>query len=79
MQSQINPHFLYNTLDALYFMALIEQVDDMAEMILALSDTFKLSLNKGDKLIQVKDEIEKGHISRYKICVTMTVFSCTLK
>lgn len=59
LQSQINPHFLYNTLDALYFMAVIDQADDVAEMVLALSDTFKLSLNKGDKLIFVRDEIAK--------------------
>lgn len=59
LQSQINPHFLYNTLDSLYFMAIIEQADEIAEMVLALSDTFKLSLNRGEKLIQVRDEIEK--------------------
>ena len=59
LQSQINPHFLYNTLDSLYFMALIEEADDIAEMVLALSDTFKLSLNKGDKLIRVTDELDK--------------------
>jgi two-component system sensor histidine kinase YesM len=59
LQSQINPHFLYNTLDALYFMALIEQADDIADMVQALSDMFKLSLNKGDKLIALRDEIER--------------------
>lgn len=59
LQSQINPHFLYNTLDSLYFMAVIEHADEIAEMVLALSDTFKLSLNRGEKLIEVGDEIEK--------------------
>lgn len=59
LQSQINPHFLYNTLDSLYFMAIIKDADDIAEMVKSLSDTFKLSLNKGDKLIRVKDELEK--------------------
>jgi two-component system sensor histidine kinase YesM len=59
LQSQINPHFLYNTLDALYFKALIDKADDVAEMVQALSETFKLSLNKGDKLITVRDEIAK--------------------
>lgn len=59
LQSQINPHFLYNTLDSLYFMAVIHNADDIADMVMALSDTFKLSLNKGDKLIFVKDELEK--------------------
>jgi len=59
LQSQINPHFLYNTLDSLYFMALINKADDIADMVQALSDNFKLSLNKGDKLITVADEIRK--------------------
>ncbi|MDL2301987.1 sensor histidine kinase [Lachnospiraceae bacterium OttesenSCG-928-D06] len=59
LQSQINPHFLYNTLDSLYFMAVISQADDIADMVQALSDNFKLSLNKGDKLIRVEDEIRK--------------------
>lgn len=57
LQSQINPHFLYNTLDSLYFMAVIEKADDIAEMVQALSEMFRLSLNKGDKLISVENEI----------------------
>jgi len=59
LQSQINPHFLYNTLDALYFMAVIDKADDIAEMVKNLSDIFKLSLNKGDKTITVHSELEK--------------------
>lgn len=59
LQSQINPHFLYNTLDALYFRALLDGADDVAEMVEALSDTFRLSLNKGDKLIRVEDEMAR--------------------
>lgn len=59
LQEQINPHFLYNTLDALYFMAVIDQTDDIAEMVKALSDVFKLSLNKGDKVITIEKELEK--------------------
>lgn len=57
LQAQINPHFLYNTLDSLYFMAIIKNDDEFAEMVLALSNTFKLSLNKGDKFITVRDEL----------------------
>ncbi len=59
LQAQINPHFLYNTLDSLYFMAIIKQDDDIAKMVLALSNTFKLSLNKGDKFISVRDELNR--------------------
>lgn len=59
LQAQINPHFLYNTLDALYFMAVIEEADDIAEMVKALSDVFKISLNKGDKMITIENELKK--------------------
>ena len=59
LQAQINPHFLYNTLDSLYFMAIIKHDDDIAKMVLALSNTFKLSLNKGDKFISVRDETNR--------------------
>ncbi len=63
LQSQINPHFLYNTLDALYFMALIEQADDIADLVQALSNMFKRSLNRGDKLILLREELE--HMKDY--------------
>ena len=63
LQAQINPHFLYNTLDSLYCMAVIHEADDMAEMVEALSDTFRLSLNKGNKLILAKDEL--NHVRSY--------------
>lgn len=59
LQTQINPHFLYNTLDALYFMAVIHCEEEIAEMVHALSDTFRLSLNRGEKLITVSDEINR--------------------
>ena len=63
LQSQINPHFLYNTLDSLYCMAIIQEADDVAQMVDALSRNFRMSLNKGNKLILVKHEIE--HIKAY--------------
>lgn len=59
LQSQINPHFLYNTLDSLYCMAMIHEDDQIAEMVLALSNTFKLSLNNGEKFITVEDSVQR--------------------
>lgn len=63
LQEQINPHFLYNTLDALYCMAEIHGTEDIAKMVEALSETFKLSLNKGSNMICVEDELD--HIRAY--------------
>ena len=79
LQAKIYPHFLYNTLDSLYCMAIINNVDDIATMVLALSNTFKLSLNQGDKFITVRDEIQRMreymtiHNMRYKDRFTFIV------
>lgn len=63
LQAQINPHFLYNTLDSLYCMAVIEENEKIASMVESLSNIFKLSLNKGNNIIKVEDEIK--HIQEY--------------
>ncbi len=59
LQERINPHFLYNTLDAIYFMAVIDEADDVAEMVKCLSEVFRLSLNNGDKLIPIGEELKR--------------------
>lgn len=58
LQAQINPHFLYNTLDSLYLMAITHDVDEIAEMTAALSDIFKITLSKGNRYIRLEDELE---------------------
>lgn len=63
MQEQINPHFLYNTLDLLYWKAEMNEEREIADLTIALSNIFKLTLNSGKLLIDVRDEIE--HIKYY--------------
>ncbi len=58
LQSNINPHFLYNTLDSLYWMAILHEADDVAELTKALSDVFKIALSKGEKFITVEQELD---------------------
>lgn len=58
LHSQINPHFLYNTLDSLYFMAIIDGNDRVANMVLALSDNFKLTLNEGKKFVSISSALK---------------------
>ena len=63
LQAQINPHFLYNTLDTLYWQATEEGNDEIAESIFALSQLFRLVLSQGKKEVMVSQEMEL--VSRY--------------
>ncbi len=63
LQAQIKPHFLYNTLDSIYWMAVIQNNEDIAKMAVSLSESFKLSLNKGKETIPVFKELQ--HIEHY--------------
>lgn len=58
LQMQINPHFLYNTLDAIAWMAKIKKEKDIERLVMALAKFFRISLHKGDKFIKVKEEVE---------------------
>ena len=63
LQNQINPHFLYNTLDSIVY--LIEKKDNekAEEMIIALSKFFRISISKGRTIIPLEKEIE--HVKYY--------------
>jgi two-component system sensor histidine kinase YesM len=63
LQSQINPHFLYNTMESLYSLAMLHDVHDIAQMVADLSDIFKITLNKGKEFIKLSEEIE--YIKKY--------------
>lgn len=63
LQAQINPHFLYNTLDSLYWQATETGNEEIAESILALSQLFRLVLGQGKKEVMVSQEMEL--VSRY--------------
>lgn len=56
--SQINPHFLYNTLDTIYMLARINKEETTMKMIQALSKYLRLSLSKGKDVVTVEDELE---------------------
>lgn len=58
LQAQINPHFLYNALDSLYWKCVDAGNDEIGEDILSLSDLFRLVLNRGNSIIPVSDEIK---------------------
>lgn len=58
LQAQINPHFLYNTLDSIIWMIENENYDGAIIMVTALARLFRISLSKGKNIITVRDEIE---------------------
>ena len=58
LQAQINPHFLYNTLDAIGWLCEEERSRDAVEMVNALAKLFRISISKGHELIPLEKEIE---------------------
>jgi two-component system sensor histidine kinase YesM len=59
LQAQINPHFLYNTLDSINWIALRHNVPDISQMVNSLSDFFRYSLSKGRSIIPIEDEFKQ--------------------
>ena len=57
LQSQINPHFLYNTLDSVVWMVESERYKDAVTTVTALATLFRISLSRGDNIIPIRDEI----------------------
>lgn len=65
LQAQINPHFLYNTLDSIVWMAEAGQKDQVIRLVQALSRFFRISLNKGRDWISLQEELE--HVRNYLV------------
>ena len=63
LQSQINPHFLYNTLDSIVWMIEGERYQDAVFMITQLASLFRISLSRGKTIISIADEIK--HAKNY--------------
>jgi two-component system sensor histidine kinase YesM len=58
LQAQINPHFLYNTLDSINWMAIRRNADDISQTVDSLSKYFRLSLNKGKDIVTLDEELQ---------------------
>ena len=58
LQSQINPHFLYNTLESITWMVEGERNEEASFMIFQLAKLFRISLSKGRTVIRIKDELQ---------------------
>ena len=79
LQAQINPHFLYNTLDSIVWMVESERHNEAISMVTALASLFRISLSKGQNFIPVKTELQHaGHYLyiqniRYKSKFTVAI------
>lgn len=63
LRSQINPHFLYNTLDSIRMMALIEDKEQIASAVKALADLFRYSIKQRKDIVEIKFEVM--HVKNY--------------
>jgi len=63
LQAQINPHFLYNTLDTIVWMAEANKTDQVIDIVRAFSSFFRIALSKGKDWISISQEIE--HVRSY--------------
>ena len=90
LQAQINPHFLYNTLDAIIWLAESGQTEQVVMMVSSLSDFFRTTLSKGRDYISVQEE--EAHIRsylqiqqfryrdilEYEICIPEELYDCQI-
>lgn len=65
LQAQINPHFLYNTLDSIVWMAENGKVEEVITMVTSLARLFRISISRGKNVISIQEELE--HARNYLI------------
>lgn len=63
LQEQIKPHFLYNTLDTIQWMAQEHRAQDIVDMVSALTQLFRVGLSKGQEMIPLREELR--HVESY--------------
>ena len=61
LQSQINPHFLYNTLETIRGLAMVYGIADIADMTKALADLFRYSINSHGVIVSLEEELKSIH------------------
>jgi two-component system sensor histidine kinase YesM len=63
LQAQIEPHFLYNTLNTIFWKCEMDEYDDVKQMVISLSALFRLGLNNGQEITTLGRELE--HVRQY--------------
>ena len=90
LQAQINPHFLYNTLDSIAILAESDRGEDVVTMVTSLSTFFRNSLNKGQDVLTLRTECQQvksyleiqqirySDILRYEISIPEELMDCVV-
>jgi two-component system sensor histidine kinase YesM len=90
LQAQINPHFLYNTLDTIIWLAEGKQTEQVVDMVTSLSDFFRTVLSEGRDFITIKEEASHirsyleiqqfryRDILEYEIAISSELYECTI-
>ncbi|MCP1308681.1 cache domain-containing sensor histidine kinase [Paenibacillus tyrfis] len=60
LQSQINPHFIYNTLESINMLALKRQNDDVSDMVSALGRLLRYTVGRNERLVRLREELESA-------------------
>lgn len=63
LQAQINPHFIYNTLETIRMLSVLNGVNELAEISATFGSMLRYSVNKGQEIVTIQDEIE--HLEKY--------------
>lgn len=74
LEYQINPHFLYNSLDFINWMAHKSGNEDISEMVTSLARFFRVGLSKGKEYYKVKDELD--HVHQYLLINKLRFKDC---
>ena len=72
LQAQINPHFLYNTLDSIYWYSLSDRQKDIGNVVQRLAKMLRIALSKGSEYIPVEREVQ--HVTHY-LEIERTIYS----
>lgn len=75
LQQQINPHFLYNVLDSMYWMSVRARQENISQVIIQLGNFFRLSLSKGKSIISLREELDRlqNYVALQKLCINKKI------
>ena len=76
LKSQVNPHFLYNTLDAIRIQAQLDGDKPVADLLMRLVDFFRLSVKVGRPMVTLDDELELLEAYLELMCVRYPELQC---